>query len=500
MTERPGTPLARLLRNVLASAGASEAPDAELLTRFLSRQDDGAFKAILRRHGPMVLAACRRLLPESHDAEDAFQATFVVLVRKAHSLRQPELLGSWLYGVAHRTARKVRTAAARRRTLESKTLPRPTPDPLTEAAERDLAALLDEEVSRLPEKYRIPFVLSHLEGLTHEEVSRRLGCPRETVTTRLVRARERLRARLVRRGVAVPAAGAALLWCQNASAVPETLLAATAGAARRLAAGGAISPHLIAITEGVLQSMKTIRVTTVLFGLLAVGVVGGLAAAAHRWWEEEPIDRLANRVLKGERKDVRRHLVQVASRVEGVLLFVGSELKKNEKPPADRLGRVTIRRGGIAQVYKYRRLREGDLVRQGQLLGRLDDELARNQVEIQEAKLRSSQADARAARALAGYYGAELRRAEGLKARKGIAEAEYAIAQAQWAKAREELATKEGAIQLAEVELRRAQIMLEMHEIRSPACGVLKRICRYPGEAVRKLEPVFVIHVSRPRR
>src|SRR5262245_48786399 len=194
-------PLLRFLRGIAAPPPAED-PDRQLLQRFVALADESAFRELVRRHGPLVLGVCTRVLGSEHDAEDAFQATFLVLVRKAGSLRAPERLGPWLYGVAYRTALKARAGVSRRRQRE-----KPLADgaQATEADDpgwRDLRPVLDEEVGRLPRKYREPFVLCYVEGLTNEQAARVLGCPPGTVFSRLAWARERLRRALRRRGLA----------------------------------------------------------------------------------------------------------------------------------------------------------------------------------------------------------------------------------------------------------------------------------------------------------
>jgi RNA polymerase sigma factor (sigma-70 family) len=487
-----------------ASAEPGEVADGQLLARFALHHDDAAFHALLRRHGPMVLGVCRRILANAQDAEDAFQATFLVLVHKARSLRKPDSLGGWLYGVACRTARKARNTAARRRALEQKAPTRQVPDPLQEAAQRDLEAMLDEEVNRLPERYRVPFVLSHLEGKTHEEVARELGCPRETVTTRLVRARQRLRARLTRRGLAFSAGAAVLAVGQGArAAVPHPLVVATTGAARGLSGSGAVAPQLTALTKGVLQDMTTLKITRILLGFLVLGVcAGGLAITTAGWLAAEPASRPGKKAAKTLAKGRHGSLIKIPSRLDGVLLMAGTEIRKGERVPANEVVVVESTRGGNKSRQKYRLLNVGDRVEKGQLLARLDDTLAHNQCAIERAKFHASQADLKAAEALRGYYEAEYRRAQGLRAAKAkaISEAEFQIAEAQWVKAVQDATSKVEAVKLAELGLERAQIMLAMHDIRSPTRGVIKHIYKSAGEAVKKYDPVFAIQVARPHR
>jgi RNA polymerase sigma factor (sigma-70 family) len=250
------------LRTAYASGSVAGLTDAQLLERFMHRRDDGAsFEALLARHGPMVLGVCRALLRDEHAADDAFQATFLVLVRRAGSVRVGDSLGRWLYGVAHKVAVQSRRTAAIRNTRE-----RTTDGPISEPAEdgssdplesADLRAAIHHELARLPESSRAAIVLCHLEGLSHEEAAQRLGWPVGTVRSRLARGRDRLRDRLARRGLApsVP-----ILSLHISPMVPERLIAATGRAADTLIAGEALSAGIVpasvlTLTSGVLQTM-----------------------------------------------------------------------------------------------------------------------------------------------------------------------------------------------------------------------------------------------------
>ncbi len=265
------------------------APDAQLLERFALHRDEAAFEALVQRFGPMVLGVCRRVLGDSDLTEDAFQATFLALALHAHAIRHRDRLGSWLYGVAYRTATKARVQAARRRARERKVRPPRPAGPLEEVMRRDLRSALDEEVSRLPDKYRGPFVLCYLEGLTNEEAARALGCPPGTVFTRLARARALLRGRLVRRGVTLSAAALGTAASEEATAaVPAALMgstrrAAAAVAAGKAAAGGEVSTRAVALAEGVVRAMYLGKLKTAAVLLLAVAVLGagGASLAYH---------------------------------------------------------------------------------------------------------------------------------------------------------------------------------------------------------------------------
>src|SRR5262245_35282843 len=214
----------RQLRYWAQSQDLWDAPDEELVGQVAARGAPDAFEALVRRHGGLVLGVCRRQLRDTHDVEDAFQATFLVLLRKASSIRARDRLGCWLYGVACRVARALRARAARRPDRFG-----PVPEVAAPAGpcpvdQQELRRVLDEEVERLPEKYRVPLLLCHLQNNTQEQAARILGCPAGTVATRVRRGLERLRERLVRRGVcaSVGAIGAALAPAPAEAAVPAS--------------------------------------------------------------------------------------------------------------------------------------------------------------------------------------------------------------------------------------------------------------------------------------
>jgi RNA polymerase sigma factor (sigma-70 family) len=259
--------------------------DGQLLECFVSRRDEAAFETLVRRHGPMVLGVCRRVLRNPQDAEDAFQATFLVLVRKAASIGQRDLLGNWLYGVAYRTALDARAASIRRRARERQVSPMPEPEAGGGAdVWSDLRPLLDQELSRLPDKYRVPVVLCDLEERTLRDVARQLGIPAGTLSGRLTTARRLLASRLARHGLALSgtALTAALYQGTASAGVPAPLVASTAQAATAVAAGqtaeGVVSAKVAALAAGVLKAMlvKTLKIAAAV--LLAAGIVLGAAA------------------------------------------------------------------------------------------------------------------------------------------------------------------------------------------------------------------------------
>jgi RNA polymerase sigma factor (sigma-70 family) len=268
------------LRLALAPAGALT--DAQLLARFLAVRDEAAFAALVRRHGPMVLGVCRRVLGHAQDAEDAFQAAFLVLARKAGSVLDREAVGSWLYMVAYRAAQRVRAGRARRRARERQVDDMPHPQVQPPEAQ-DWRPLLDVELSRLPEKYRAPVVLCDLECQPRKEAARQLGLPPGTLSSRLATGRKMLAARLSRRGLALSGGALAVALGQGAASagVPAPLVAATAKAAALAAAGhlAAVSTPVAAVTKGVLRAMFLTKLKVVLGSVLVVGALGagGLA-------------------------------------------------------------------------------------------------------------------------------------------------------------------------------------------------------------------------------
>jgi RNA polymerase sigma factor (sigma-70 family) len=251
--------------------------DRQLLEQYVTRRSEIAFEAILRRHGPMVLGVCRRILENHCDAEDAFQATFLVLVHKADSIAPGGMVGNWLYGVACRTSMKARAMNAKRRMKERTAAERAGPAAQADVAGGELQRVIDQELNRLPDKYRAPLVLCDLEGKTRSEAASQIGCPDGTVATRLVKARALLAKALTRRGLALSGGGVALLFAKPAGAVPVPLLlstmkAAIAFAANPAAVSGLVPANVVAITEGVLKAMSMNKMKTLAVVLFAAGM------------------------------------------------------------------------------------------------------------------------------------------------------------------------------------------------------------------------------------
>jgi RNA polymerase sigma factor (sigma-70 family) len=283
--------LQHLRRAMLLQDGAGRT-DGQLLADYLSRRDEAALEALVQRHGPMVWGVCRRVLRNYHDAEDAFQATFLVLVRKAASLASPELLANWLYGVAHQTALKARATAAKRKVRERQVTEMPESTVAAQDLWDDLRPLLDEELSCLPDVFRVVLVLCDLGSKTRKEAARHLGLPEGTVASRLARARAMLAKRLAQRGVVLSDGALATLLLQNVASagVPNLLVSSTLNAASQFAAGhvataGVTSANVVALTEGVLQIMvlNKVKLGAALVGLAAMtlGALGLVSAGAR---------------------------------------------------------------------------------------------------------------------------------------------------------------------------------------------------------------------------
>ncbi|HMF15756.1 MAG TPA: sigma-70 family RNA polymerase sigma factor [Gemmataceae bacterium] len=260
--------------------------DGQLLESFIAGKSEAAFEALLRRHGPMVLGVCRRALNNHHDAEDAFQATFLILARKASSVRPREMVGNWLHGVAYRTALKAHATITKRRVRERQVTELPEIQAERQDAWHNLRPLLDQELSRLPETYRLPLVFCDLENKSIKEATRQLGWPQGTLAGRLARARRMLVKRLIRRGAVLSVGSVtAVLSEKTASAcLPPALAASTVKAAAALASGpaattGVISANVAALVEGVLKAVFLTKLKTMSVVLLVLGMVtfgGGL--------------------------------------------------------------------------------------------------------------------------------------------------------------------------------------------------------------------------------
>jgi RNA polymerase sigma factor (sigma-70 family) len=365
--------------------------DGQLLGGFVERRDEAAFAALLHRHGPMVLGVCRRLLHHAQDVEDAFQATFLVLVRKAAAIRSREAVSNWLYGVAYHTALKARALAAKRKSREAPLTPLPEPATPPPTLWLELVPLLDQELSRLPDKYRVPVVLCDLEGRTRKEAAAQLDCPEGTISSRLNRARALLAKRLARHGtVFTPATLVALLSQSAGSAgVPLSLRGATlhtAGIAAGHAAASVPSTAVAALTEGVLKTMFLTKLKTVTAVLLLAAVTATFTPgvflrpaafaqqtragqqASEAGGEPRRADEKAKAVApeipdavveEFLQKDpaVQRHLARIAE-LEVALAVMKERANRPEELPAYRQTLTTLQATRIALLRRREQLRQ----------------------------------------------------------------------------------------------------------------------------------------------
>jgi RNA polymerase sigma factor (sigma-70 family) len=278
MSHLRAAPILQHLHRLTAGLEDTRA-DVELLQRYLDDCDEAAFTGLVQRHGPMVLGVCRSVLRQHADAEDAFQATFLVLATRAGRIRRQEELASWLHGVALRVALQARTKRWRRQKHEKKVLPAPTSSPAVDWTWNEVREVLHAELAALPERLRAPLVLCYLEGLTQEEAAGRLGCSPTTVKGRIQRGRDRLRVRLQRRGLALAAALTAALTEQTLAApVPAALRAATIHAATQVSIHAAPGSAVAVLTRIVLRQMALPKLRFITVLLLVTGAaVGGIA-------------------------------------------------------------------------------------------------------------------------------------------------------------------------------------------------------------------------------
>jgi len=336
------------LRRICAAQEARGLPDRELLTLFLVQREQAAFAALVHRHGPMVLRVCRRLLGDFHAAEDAFQATFVVLARRAASIRKKESVGTWLYGVARRVAAKARAQAATRRGRERRLADMAQGEPLDDLTWQELHDVLDEEIGRLPEKYQAALIFCYFEGKTHAQAAKELGWPKNTLTSRLERGRELLRQQLVRRGITLSVAALATALSEEALAAPvgamlaiNTVKAAMSIAAGKAVAGGCLSAQALALAEEAIAGMVGIKGKLIVM-LLVLGLgVGGAGLAGHGAFthEEQP--------AKVEKAQLPAGKTNVGAK------------QKKEPPPATDLYGDPLPEGAVARLGTVR-FRHGD--------------------------------------------------------------------------------------------------------------------------------------------
>jgi RNA polymerase sigma factor (sigma-70 family) len=321
-------------------------PDVEILGRFVDRRDEAAFELLLRRHGPMVLNVCRQALFDPDEVEDAFQATFLVLISKAGGIRVEGSLGPWLYRVASRISARARANRRRRREREVSPEEHPEPSFRDDPDRMEIPGVMYEELGRLPERLRAPLVLCYLEGMTHELAASELRCPVGTVRSRLARARALLQKRIARRGIAIPAAALAAMLesSSRAAALPPQIPRSLITLATRFASGSAtigggagVSASVAALMEGVLIVMRVKKLASLAAAFVAVGtlavVVGTTSFPAAGQTDENPTTRPAAKFVVPPSKDSEKPTPQVQTYVK--TYYVGDLVGPISAPPGN---------------------------------------------------------------------------------------------------------------------------------------------------------------------
>jgi RNA polymerase sigma factor (sigma-70 family) len=330
----------------------SDLTDEQLLQRFIGEHNESAFAGLVRRHGPMILGVCRRVLGNLHDSEDVFQATFLVLAQKARSVVNRESLASWLYKVAYRIALKVRARNARRRRKEKQVnaMPHfPTRPPVL----HDWEVLLDEELHRLPEKYRVPLILCDLEGRTGKEAERRLRVAPGTLSSRLTTARRMLAERLTRRGLTFSAGALAAAISESASAaLPPGLLGKTVTGAKLVAAGqlAAISSSITVLLKIGAKAMFLAKLKATLAAVTVLAFVGGGIVYSGGSGQPQPKNELEalrreNELLK---VNLRVTLEKIESLEKQLTAFKGQ--KKRSVPYVEQVGSLDTIEGAAIRA------------------------------------------------------------------------------------------------------------------------------------------------------
>jgi len=478
--------MVRYLRQLAVSGQGDGASDAELLERYVRNRDEAAFELLVWRHGALVFNVCRRILSCPQDAEDAFQATFLTLVRKAGSISRRGSVAAWLYKVAYRVALEARQRTRKTTAMEKSggemLAVQPADDPLWS----DVRAILDEELNRLPERLRRPIVLCYLEGKSNAEAARELGCRLGTIYSRLSRGRELLRRRLQRRGVTLPVA--ALTTTLAAGAVESAPAIALVRAAARAAfafadpsASAAVSPRVATLAEGVLRTMFVTKLKIAVVMVLVIGVaVGGVLtqAGTANPQAEAKADDPPPKPVGGEKKDAQPIAVKVVKPKKGGLPLMVD--RPAEVVAAQHQEIVPLVSGTIKEV----RVDIGDRVKKGQVLLVLDAPLLAKEVQEAEAAL-------------------ELAHAQVDEAKPTVAEAERLVQSAladtsKLVRAKASLKATEAKRKLAQVALDKARIQEGFTQLKAAFDGVVTRRTADVGNYVqptdsRLLQPLLTV-------
>jgi RND family efflux transporter MFP subunit len=485
MAESERASILNRIRRMTAEVGG--ASDAQLLDRFAANRDEAAFELLLWRHARLVFGVCLRILHDPHDAEDAFQATFLALARHAGRIARREAVAGWLHKVAYRVALTARNQRARRddreKLIGDAEHIADLPDAETSLENQELRRVLDQEISRLPERFRAAVVLCYLEGKSVDEAAMLLGCPRGTVASRLARARERLRLRLAGRGLAVTAA-LAILTQANAAPRPLSLISKLTAAAMRYtapgaAADGVLSPRITALTEEVFHAMFLRKLRTgivVLIALVGILLAGsGLAIGFHANAGQPGASQNNGEASRAQGAD-REEQVKDKPAVRGLqVVTVSRPAQRQAAPFQDYTGRLESRlavevRPAVSGFVQKVCFKAGARVKKGDVLFELDPRAARLALDKAEAELALAEAKRKRSRA-------DLERASNLLKTRGIGREDYD-------KITEQVAAAEAAVKIARVEIDRARLDLEATKVVAPMDGQIGRPLVDPGTLV----------------
>ncbi len=483
MAVGPSLTLLRDIQVLFDSGTANGLTDRQLLEQFTSHRDaaaEAAFEVLVLRHGPMVFRVCRNSLADPHDAEDAFQATFLILVKRCRSIRRLESVGSWLFGVAMRVAARARVEAAQRRAAERRRALRVIEavdsSECTEPDQPEFGPAVGEEVRRLPENYRAVVVLCYWQGLTQEQAAAQLRCPLGTVRSRLARAKSLLRRRLIRRGLPPLAdAMASAVGSSPASArtvaqrpcpVPPPLVRSTITAAARIAGGQAADRAVSAFTASLVQEalwrMSVLKINGVVAALALVGLAGGLGAglAAQRVTTSPSTARISP--VSEEQSTQNAPVARSQPRDRG------KAKRSNLQTKAGRLEGVYANVEGQTTIISL--VPDGSTVKRGEIVCELDSASLRDQLINQQITTKSAEANFQNAKLtreaaqinLQSYvddlFPRERREAEGdMK----IAQAELALAEEQRDAKKPVGGANRLEVKLSELAIARAQLALE---------------------------------------
>ncbi|MGF1582448.1 MAG: sigma-70 family RNA polymerase sigma factor [Gemmataceae bacterium] len=533
MAQKTRFPVSQFLCRLVGGTSSTESTDRKLLDRFTSRADQDAFTTLVHRHGPMVLGVCRRVLRDLHDAEDAFQATFLVLAQKAKGLRKKELLAAWLHGVAHRTSLKLR--GKRRTTHSLETLEvdpvQPSQDFVEWLATEEAAAVIDLEIQRLPERYQKAVVLCFLQGHSHSEAGEILGCPTGTVSTRVARAKDLLRSRLTRLGFPFAAAAFSVGFTQSQlQASVSAPLAISAAQAAMSATSGQLSnftltPQVLTLAEEMIRIMLWKKVFGIVaFVLLGVAVLGlggvgyvavGSAASnptppTNLTQQEKPggnsepqdeggqsaqdrksrsgslqaeaLEKLESAV-KRLRKNFNR---QTLLEVETALAQLKRRKRELQQPKIIRVASPTT------GIIKRAHLKVGELVKKGTPLVELDNKVALHKLQIAQQSLEIANREIEVSKLRVNETEQQYKRVQKAFQTGVISIEEVGLKRTQYLMAREELRKIQLSAKMAEAEVVLKNELVSRTRIVAPVTGVL-RSCKSRGEGVKAFETVAEI-------